>query len=273
METFSVRDGVIEAAADGHGEPVLLIHGSIIADAFLPLTRESVLTDRYQLITYHRRGFAGSTRPVGSFSIVEQAADAAAVLEHFNLGRAHIAGQSYGGVIALQLALDTPNVVSSLALLEPALMGVPSASEFFEAVEPVQAAYASGDKAEAIEGFAQLVGGPDYRATLERTLPAGWFEQAVDDAETFFRIEVPALQEWAFTPELASRLTMPVLAVLGAESAPLFVEGHRLLKQWLPQSEPFVLPGATHLLQMADPGRMAAGLASFFVRHPISVAA
>jgi pimeloyl-ACP methyl ester carboxylesterase len=43
---------------------------------------------------------------------------------------------------------------------------------------------------------------------------------------------------------------------------------HQLLLDWLPQVEPFVLPGATHLLQIENPAGMAEGLASFFARHP-----
>ena len=51
----------LEYEPHGEGEPVLLIHGSHVADSFLPLTREVVLADRYRLIRYHRRGFAGSS--------------------------------------------------------------------------------------------------------------------------------------------------------------------------------------------------------------------
>ena len=70
----------MEYELQGGGDPVLLIHGSHVADSFLPLTREAVLVDRYQLIRYHRRGFAGSDPHAGPFSIDQQAADALALL-------------------------------------------------------------------------------------------------------------------------------------------------------------------------------------------------
>ena len=38
----------LEYETHGEGEPVLLIHGSHVADSFLPLTREAVLADRYK---------------------------------------------------------------------------------------------------------------------------------------------------------------------------------------------------------------------------------
>jgi pimeloyl-ACP methyl ester carboxylesterase len=261
----------LEYEVRGAGEPVVLVHGSHIADAFAPLLVEPVLTERYQLILYHRRGFAGSTQPDGSLSIVQQAADCRAFMRHLGVQSAHIVGHSYGGAIALQLALDAPEAVHSLALLEPALLIVPSAQQFMEAMAPVLQMYEAGNKAGAVDGFLQAVVGPEYRSILDRMLP-GAFAQAVADADTFFRIELPAVQQWSFTQADAARITQPVLAVLGADSHTLWsgwVEVHQLVQAWLPQAEAFVLKGATHGLQIIDPKGMAEGLAGFFVRHPL----
>ena len=90
----------------------------------------------------------------------------------------------------------------------------------------------------------------------------------------FFDHELPALQQWSFTREDASRITQPVLAVIGAKSAvshPIWRERHDLLLSWLPNAEPFVLPDATHLLQIENSREMAEGLAAFFARHPMSM--
>ena len=52
-------DGVnLEYDVQGSGEPVLLIHGSIVADAFFPLLVEPRLTSHYRVIAYHRRGWS-----------------------------------------------------------------------------------------------------------------------------------------------------------------------------------------------------------------------
>jgi pimeloyl-ACP methyl ester carboxylesterase len=273
MERAAINGIELEVESRGSGEPVLLIHGSIIANAYTPLLREPALAQQYQLVSYNRRGFAGSSGAVGPLSIPQQAADARALLQRLGIERAHVAGHSYGGAIALQLALDAPDVVQSLALLEPGLLMAPSAERFFEGMTPIMQAYESGDKTTAIDGFLQAVCGTDYRAAFEQTLPSGWFEQAVADADTFFQVELPALQEWSFSQELAGRITQPVLSVLGTESAQIFVEIHDLVQQWLPQTEVFVLPGATHGLQLMNPRGMAEGLAGFFVRHPLPVPA
>ena len=59
--------------------------------------------------------------------IADHAADAAALLEHLGLRRAHIAGHSSGAAVAAQLTLDHPAVVRTLTLLELSLLSVPSA--------------------------------------------------------------------------------------------------------------------------------------------------
>jgi pimeloyl-ACP methyl ester carboxylesterase len=198
MNRAQIGESELEYEVRGAGEPVVLVHGSHIADAFAPLLEESVLTDRFQLIRYHRRGFAGSTHPDGPVSIVQQAADCRALMRRLGVQSAHVVGHSYGGAIALQLALDAPDAVHSLALLEPALLIVPSTQQFMEALALVLQMYEAGDKTGAVDSFLEAVMGPEYRNVLDRVLP-GAFAQAAADADTFFWIELPALQQWSFT--------------------------------------------------------------------------
>ena len=80
------------------------------------------------------------------------------------------------------------------------------------------------------------------------------------------------MRSWSFGQEDARRVTQPALAVLGArtrEVTPVFDQRHELLLAWLPDVEPFVLPDATHLLHVQNPGGMAEGLAAFLARHPL----
>jgi pimeloyl-ACP methyl ester carboxylesterase len=96
----------------------------------------------------------------------------------------------------------------------------------------------------------------------------------VADADTYFGVELPSMQEWLFTREDAQRITQPVLAVLGAESAsiwPGWNEVQERLREWLPQTEPFVLAGANHALQERDPRGAAEAIAPFLARHPMRV--
>ena len=58
MERATVNGIELEYQVAGSGEPVLLV-SSVLADGFVPLLPEPSLADRFQLIRYHRRGWAG----------------------------------------------------------------------------------------------------------------------------------------------------------------------------------------------------------------------
>ncbi len=271
MRRVRVDGAELEYDDQGSGEPVVLIHGSIIADAFAPLLKEPSLTEHYRVISYHRRGFAGSTHHSGPFTIRQQAADSSGVMKHLNLDRAHIVGHSYGGLVALQLALDAPPRVHSLSLLEPALIGaIPSGPQAMQLMMQGIGLYQAGNKAGAIDAFSRLVGGENYRSVVDRVVP-GAFELAVRDADTFFEVEVPAMQSWIFTSEDAKRIKQPVLNVLGAESDQFMQEVHKLVREWLPQAETLSLTKANHMLQIMNPKGMADGLTAFFAKHPLEI--
>jgi pimeloyl-ACP methyl ester carboxylesterase len=163
------RTNGLDYEVQGEGEPVLLIHGSILADAYLPFCKAPSLSS-YRLIRYHRRGFAGSEHHIGPFSIEEQAQDALKLLRHLGVERAHVCGHSYGGAIALQLALDAPRLVHSLVLEEPAVFMVPSAADLFAAMEPAGERYGAGDAAGAIQAFLSMIG-PGWEDYIPRNLP------------------------------------------------------------------------------------------------------
>src|SRR5262250_1465698 len=178
MQRVNLNGVDLEYDVQGSGEPLLLIHGSILADAFFPLLAEPRIANNYRVISYHRRGFAGSARARDPFTIGQQAADSRALLRHLGIPRAHIAGHSYGAAIALQWACDAPAEVQSLALLEPPLFAaVPSGSSFWDGVASVrQAMYERGDKAGATDAFLTAMLGAEYRHVIARCLPPGAFD-------------------------------------------------------------------------------------------------
>ena len=271
MQRVNVNSADIEYEVQGSGEPVVLIHGSILADAFYSLRAEPCIANNFRVIAYHRRGFAGSSRASAPFTIGQQAADGCALLRHLGIPRAHIAGHSYGAAIALQWALDAPEEVQSLALLEAPLVNtIPSGPSFWEGVASVRRdMYERGDKVGATDAFLTAAVGPDYRQFITKFLPVGAFDMAVADLDTFFQIEMPALQRWRFTAKEATRLRNPVLAVVGTETASIFRESHELIKQWLPQAEELAIPQVTHGLEYMNPRAVADGLALFFASHKL----
>jgi pimeloyl-ACP methyl ester carboxylesterase len=274
MQLAHVGEVDLEYSVAGDGEPVVLVHAGAVADFFAPLVAPLARSGRFRVVHYHRVGYGGSSRPGdGDAGMAEQARQCQALLQQLGIDRAHVVGHSSGGLIATQLALDAPEVVGTLALLEPVDLEVPSAAEFGQQV--LAAAfqrYATGDKEGAVDAFMRGVCSPRYRALLDRVLGPAAFQQAVKDADTFFGAEAPAGMQWHWDQIDPGRVSQPLLAVLGADSdtiSPVSTEGHKALLRRFPQAEPYVLPGATHLLQLQNAEDLGGALTDFFDRHPL----
>jgi pimeloyl-ACP methyl ester carboxylesterase len=268
----AVVEGVtLEYEDQGTGEPVVCIHGAFIADTFGPLLADSAWEGRYRLINYHRRGYAGSSPARKPLSMAEQAADCVRLLSHLGMANVHVVGHSLGGSIGLQLALDAPGLVHTLTLLEAAgVAGGESAALYRQGLTRSLERYREAGPVVAVDEFLRMRC-PDYRDILQRVLPQA-FEQAVADAGTFFEAELPVVLDWQFGEDDARRIAQPALVVLGERSValhPRFAETHRLLMTWLPNAAEYVLPDATHLLQVESPDAMAQALAGFLARHPL----
>jgi pimeloyl-ACP methyl ester carboxylesterase len=271
METANVNGVELEYELVGSGEPVLLID-SVLADCFLPLVSEPALADRYELIRYHKRGWVGSTHSPPPVSIGDQAADAAALLDHLGVRHAHIVGHSSGAAIGAQVALDRPDLVHTLTLLEPTLVSLPGGQAFLKDAAPVFEAYSSGDHSGAFAMFVAAASGLDWetcRALLEERIP-GVVAQSIKDAHTFFGIELASLAAWTFGTEQAAAIHRPVLSVVGAETQPLWVEIADFLSASLPYVEEVTIEAAGHLLQIQQPEAVAREIARFVERNPMA---
>ncbi len=270
MEKANVNGMQMEYEVKGSGEPVLMISTGPIADSFLPLFPEKALAG-YRLIRYRQRGMdRGNGRTPVSFAA--HAADAAALLAHLGVRRAHVAGHSTGALIALQLAGDRPDVVQSLALLEPPLPAAPSAGAFFEKQAPAFSAYGAGDGEAAMSRFLSVVSSlewPACRKVIDQSIPGG-VAHTMDRVDELFGSYLPALQGWQFGAPQAAALSQPVLSVVGTDSEQLFLDGHELLHTWFPQVEDCRVEGVAHLLHLQRPEPVARGLAAFVARHPMS---
>jgi 3-oxoadipate enol-lactonase len=273
METAAINGTSLEYEVRGTGEPLLLIATGPLADSFLPFLSDQALRERHRMIAYHQRGQAGSPRGPGFAAVTfeEHAADAAALLRHLDVPRAHVAGHSTGAAIALQLAVDQPGLVHTLVLLEPTLPSARSAGAFFEQAGPAVAAYRAGDREGAMVRFLSLASGLDWetcRTAIEAHDPGG-VARAMNDADTLFGGYLTALTSWQFGPGQAATIARPVLSVLGTETAQLFVDGHELLHAWFPRIEDCVIEGVGHLLHLQRPAPVLAGVAAWLARHPM----
>ena len=261
-------DGVTLAYREvGSGEPVVLIHAGVVADWFAPLLDAPALDESVSRAQLSPRELRPKLARYGT-GLGAGARVALRGVAAVPCGRARARRRPLGGAaIALQLALDRPDLVHTLAVLDPALSTPsdgPRPTPPF--IQQALAQHAAGANADAVDTFMSGVCGVDYRATLETVLP-GAFAQAVADADGLFEQELPALAAWTIGPDDLGRIEQPVLVVVGGTSPPVFAARQRLLLEWLPRAEAFTLPDAGHLLQVEQPDALAEALAAFLGRH------
>src|ERR1044071_939064 len=111
MPTGHVNGTELYFEVTGSGAPLVLVHGSW-GDHHNWDPVAGALGERFQVVTYDRRGHSASERPAGQGSVFEDADDLAALIEHLGLGPAHIVGNSFGAAIALRAAVRHPEVFS-----------------------------------------------------------------------------------------------------------------------------------------------------------------
>ncbi|GAA3918771.1 alpha/beta fold hydrolase [Actinoplanes auranticolor] len=265
--TRSLIDGAEVAHTDsgGDGEPLLLIHGGGLADWLTPLAATPELKG-YRVIRMVRAGYTGRPVPAG-LTVADHARHAATLLRQLDAAPAHVVAHSSGSAIALQLAVDDPSSVRTVALCEPPLVDTladPADRDALHAAfGPVlgsaMAATARGDHAAAFDAFMALVCGPGYRAVLDGVLGAGPVDDAARHSGDFFTGELPAVGTWTFDPAVIR----PVLLIQGADSPPPV---HRLIAHvagLLPESSVVTVGHADHLMPLTAPAELGDVVARF----------
>lgn len=193
----------------GEGDPILCIHGG---GSSAVMWEEAVeeLARLGRVILYDRRGCTRSERPepYTHTSVGEQADDAAALLDALAAAPAVVIGRSYGGAVAVDLALRHPERVRALVLLEGDALGVsPAGLEWTKGIRDrlrevaakhgVDAVYEAligevigeGAWASFSDGVRRIL--TDNGAALLAEL--GYVDESMADAAAFATIDKPVL--------------------------------------------------------------------------------
>jgi non-heme chloroperoxidase len=230
----------------GTGTAVVFVHGGLADYRELSPVAEA-LSSRYRTVVYSRRhSFPNDNPPAGADEhMLREVADLAALIEALKLAPAHIAGTSYGGFVALMLALERPELVRSITAAEPPLLhllshiegGKPAHDEFFAKVMyPSQHAFAAGQAEQALRVAMDYFVGPGGLDVL----PVEVQEMLRGNIEDWHAItSAPgALPKVSY--QRLSAITSPVLILSGGASAAV----HRLIDPELLR----ILPNATRMV-------------------------
>ncbi|MEU7812040.1 alpha/beta hydrolase [Pseudonocardia sp. NPDC049154] len=118
LRHIEVERGVAVSVRDlGEGDPVLLLHGWTLSHQAWDRQMRVLADDGHRVLGMDLRGHGWSDAPLRGYGVDRLAADAATVLRALKVERASVVGWSLGGMTALRLVADFPELVARLVLV------------------------------------------------------------------------------------------------------------------------------------------------------------
>lgn len=177
-----VGDVTIHAMVGGAGPPVLLLHGYPQSLAVWARVAP-LMADRFSIVCADLRGYGDSSKPRdapdhSTYSFRTMARDQVALMGHLGFERFHVVGHDRGGRTGHRMALDSPQVVETLGVLDIA----PTHAMFMETNRHIAGAYWHWWFLSQPEPFPErLIGAdPDY---FFETCFATWGRTAIGDLD------------------------------------------------------------------------------------------
>ena len=131
MPALSVGSIELAYRAQGSGPAIVLVHG-LASDAETWSSLAAELVSRARVIVYDRRGYGASSAPEPylATTVVEQAEDAAALIEALDAVPALVCGADLGALVCLDLLVRRPGLVRGAVLVDvPLFAFVPEATQ------------------------------------------------------------------------------------------------------------------------------------------------
>ncbi|HEX9709836.1 MAG TPA: alpha/beta fold hydrolase [Candidatus Thermoplasmatota archaeon] len=241
MPSVNLRGVDIRYEVQGEGTAVVFVPG-FATNLHLFDHQAGPVSTRYRAVRFDLRGHGQSSAPPEGYSTAEYAEDLVALMEHLNLGRAHIVAASMGGAIAVRLALRRPELVRSLVLAGAVIDGFEGWSEEYRSrlrrarklaqTEGVAAAVADWKTHPFFAATRDLAA--FFRVVLE-TSGASWLQRG--------RPEAPGVADIDRLREIEK----PTLVVVGEKDVDPCKEIADALVRLVPGARRVVIAGAGHL--------------------------
>jgi 3-oxoadipate enol-lactonase len=242
-------DSTVDGPADA---PVVVLLNSLGASRAMWDPQVPVLAERYRVVTFDTRGHGTSPAPAGPYTLDDLVDDVLALLDRIGARRAHLAGLSLGGMVALRLAAREPQRVHRLAVLCTSAKTEPQA--YLDR--------AATARAEGTASFAPAVvsrwltppyaaGHPDLVTRLEAMVAGADDEGYAACAEVVGHLDL--LDD-------LSRITAPTLVVSGAEDPALPPEHQRVIADGIAGAQLLSVSPGAHLANLEQPLRVSGAL-------------
>lgn len=262
---IDVAGGRLLVVDGGAGPPIVLLHAGIADhrawDALVP----PLASAGYRVVRYDSRGVGESTTDDVGFS---HQADVLAVMDALGIGRAVLVGNSRGGMVAFDTAIETPGRVVAVVGVGAGLGGFDGGSTtdelaMFDEQERIDAAVPFD--AAALTDFEVRMwvdgpGQPPDRVAPEIRHAVFAMDRPLNDPR---RMGGRAIRLDPTANDRLAELTCPVLAVAGTLDFSAVVQTARRLETGAPNARALVWPDVAHMIGMEVPDRLAGAIVEF----------
>jgi lipase len=240
----------------GRGPPALLIHCS--------LGRHEMLLPLAGMLACHAKLFdlPGHGRSPDWDGVTDYHALTTGIAAGLAAPGSHLIGHSFGATVALRLAVERPDLVARLTLIEPVFFAAarnePEFPAHINSFAPFAAAIAAGDLARAAQVFTD-----DWGAAAWDSLPPKAQATVVRRIHLIPAAEPAISQDNArlLAPGRLAGVTCPVTLIRGDASPAIIGAVHRALARLMPQSRLIVIPGAGHMVAVTHAEEVAKAMA------------
>jgi pimeloyl-ACP methyl ester carboxylesterase len=244
----------------GKGPVVILVHGGM-EDYRAWDAQIAPLTKQFRVIAYSRRfNYPNhNTNSSPDHSAITDAEDLAALVHTLKLGQVQIVGHSYGAYVALMLAAKHPELVRSLALSEPPLLGwlndlpggKPLLEDFMDNMWVTAGqAFRRHDAQAALRMTVDWFGSHEFPVSGEKatydSLPPEVLHYFMQDIGEWEALTTSKNAFPAFPRNQAGKIRIPVLLLSGGRSVEAFKMIAAEIARTLSKTTFIVLPNATH---------------------------
>jgi len=244
---------------DGAGPPLIIIQG-VGACGTSTNPQIDLLAPRFSCLGFDNRGIGMSQPAARPLSLQQMAADVGALMDDLGWDSAHIVAHSFGGMVAMQLALSERRRVRSLALLCSFARGA-EAAEFSFWLAWILIRLRFGSRTLRRRAFQELVLPGDhpelYSTEMAQRLSA-IVGHDIADAPPITGEQVSVMRGADLTHRLSELAGIPTLVVNGEKDRLARPKLGRELAAGIPGARYVEVPGAGHSLPVIEPERCAA---------------
>ena len=270
MPHFQYNDKV-KLYYEEHGDPngtqtVAFLNGVMASAGSWSLLWPVFERAGFRIIAHDFKGQLKSSKPDGPYTFDEHCAETKALLEHLGVKKVHLVGTSYGGEIAMKMAILYPELVDTISVID-------SVSE----LDPVCEGFVVGwkvlcdtmDGETFFWGMAPSIYGPDFIEN-NRAMLSGRAKAIKHNPDRYLEGQKVLYDTFAHDVTMTDQLhkiQCPALILCGEEDILKPPKFSQIIADNIPNAEYVTIPNCGHVAIFEKPKELESAIFGFIMKH------